>query len=565
MQVTCKIGLRGRGSGPEFRHGPKQGEREMPSIVHNRWENFHRNIELTLRDAAAVERGPINDVDPNGPSRFKATADVLKAFVGRSVQTQTPIGLLGSAWSLSNLIGMESLQLETDELDGISLLDAAHLHSGSTLAAGRCAFVGGGAKTYQLVAFAEDRGMSIKTCGSYLGQSIAGSMATAVNGSTLGYGGFQNQIRGIHFVTGGNRSVWVERTSVPVLADAVAASFADEVIRDDAVFEDCLVHLGGMGIVNGVVFELVPRDTFSVVRIKRKVGAEWLAHLTAGDFHGVARMLGHDLEPAYYEVQVDPFDLYNSPALHTLYFRQTTPPPSREKVEIINVLDGLGALTGLYQSDAIWGAQAAAPAFPPDIFAYYAAYFFKETPGSTPVGSATWGDLHDTPPKARLRGEIYTSAFALNRTDLVKALALLSVVMPQAYAALPDGRRFRHLLYTLRFVSNPAGTMAFTRFAESVVLDMEGLMLSPSSEILGHATCTALDTVHIPYCPHWGKLQPPTAAKVEQEFGPSDDPESRVSRWRATRDRLVPEAARGVLWNKALYEWALIEGPPPAV
>lgn len=537
----------------------------MPSIVHNRWENFHRNIELTLRDAAAVERGPIQDVDPDGPSRFKGTADVLKAFVARSVQTRTPIGLLGSAWSLSNVIGMESLQLETDELDGISLLNAAHLHPDSTLTAGHSVFVGGGAKTSQLVAFAEDRGMSIKTCGSYLGQSIAGSMATAVNGSSLGYGGFQNQIRGIHFVTGGNRSVWVEPASSPVLADAVAASFADEVIRDDAVLEDCLVHLGGMGIVNGVVFELVPRDMFSVVRIKRKVGAEWLARLIAGDFHGVARLLGHDLEPAYYEVQIDPFDLCNSPALHTLYFRQAAPAPARKKVEIINVLDGLGAMTGLYQSEAVWGDKAAEPAFPPDIFAYYAKYFFVETPGSTPFGSATWGELHDAPPKARLRGEIYTSAFALDRADLAKGLALLSVVMPQVLAKLPEGYRFRHLLYTLRFVSNPAGTMAFTRFAESVVVDMEGLMRSPLSEIFGQATTAALDTMQIPYCPHWGKLQPPTASKVEQEFGPSDDPVSRISRWRATRDRLVPEAARGVLWNKALYEWALIPGPPPAI
>ena len=116
---------------------------------------------------------------------------------------------------------------------------------------------------------------------------MAGSIATGVNGSRLGYGAIQNMIRGLHFVTAPDRSVYVEPASRPVLSDAAALVFADEVIRDDAIFDGCLVHLGGMGVVNGLVVELDVKRLFAVQRVRHQVDRNWLDQISRG-IHQVA-------------------------------------------------------------------------------------------------------------------------------------------------------------------------------------------------------------------------------------------------------------------------------------
>lgn len=529
----------------------------MPSITHTAnvpWLSYHETTDLVVADQATLVRdaGPVGA----GPALFAATAAVIKPLLAHAIHAGTAIGAVGSGWSLSDIVGMASSQLATDQLDGLAWLDTGDLHHHSKLRADHCVYAGGGTKAWQLVQFAEASNRSIKTCGSYLGQSLAGSIATSVNGSALGYGGFQNQVRGIHLLTG-DKSVWIERASARVLNDATAHRFADEVIHSDAVFEDCLVGLGGMGIVNGLVFELVAKDNFEVVRRKKQVDAQWLAMLARGDFLGVARLLGYDLEPAYYEVQVDPFDRFGTPALHTLYFRVGGSPSANRGPAIAKSLDGIAQMSaqfGLSAAPAIDGATAPPPAeepIPTDIFKHYAEHYFVETAPTT-IGAGpnySWGQIHANPPHPELKAQIYSAAMAVDRLHITRSLPVLC----DAVAGMP----LRHILYTLRFVSNAAGSMAFTRFPESVVVDMEGLMQSPYSHEAGKAACAALDAAHIDYCMHWGKILAGDAHRIERQFGPACEPDSRLGRWQRTRERLLSPAARAVLWNRALRAWQL--------
>jgi hypothetical protein len=57
---------------------------------------------------------------------------------------------------------------------------------------------------------------------------------------------------------------------------------------------------------------------------------------------------------------------------------------------------------------------------------------------------------------------------------------------------------------------------------------------------------------------HWAKLGQLDAPKIERDFGPSDDPRSRVSRWRATRASLLEPDARELFVNDALRSYGLL-------
>jgi hypothetical protein len=511
----------------------------------NGWQNYHENLGHEVAAQAKVRRD-----GTTGPAAFAAAAAVLKTYLATALAAGTQVAPTGSSWSLSEIVGDPARQLDTAELDSLAFADADDLHPDSALDPGACVFAGGGAAHWQLSTFAESAGWSLKTCGSYLGASVAGAIATGVNGSALGYGAVQNQVRGLHLVTAPDRSVWIEPAHTPALSDATALTFADVVIREDEAFADALVHLGAMGLVSGVLVEMVPVAAYSVVRRKLAVDNAWVAALAAGDFRAVSTLCGRDAEPAYYEVQLDPFAMFESPALHSLYHREGAPSDFESAYKLSRVIDSLGSFEG---TRTPWksGEQPSEPPLP-DLFAAYAARIFKEIPANqAPRPTRSWGGLHADPPNPEFRGQAYSGAFAIARADLPAALATMSAAMQNFLAQLPAGQKFRHLIYTLRFVTGAAGTMAFCNQPESVVIEIEGIRASPLTKAAAQLTCVALATAGIPFNLHWGKLiEVPIDA--ERNYGPSSDPTSRLARWRGTRDRLLPLEARAAFRPRSL-------------
>ncbi|MBL0914568.1 MAG: hypothetical protein IBJ13_03345 [Sphingopyxis sp.] len=524
----------------------------MPHIDYaalNRWENYHASVQQAVTEHGTYRQSGSAAAD--GPAAFAESAATLLPHIGRAIALGTSPGVLGATWSWSEIAGNPALQLGTAELGAIFEAEARHLHGQSACKPDYCVFLGGGAILSDLVTWAELRGRSIKTCGSYLGQSVAGAMATSVNGSALRYGGFQNQICGIHLLVGETRSVWVERKSKPALADEAALAFAQEIIRDDAIFEDCLVHLGAMGIVNGVLFELVDKDPFVAVRLKHRVDASWASDIEAGEFDRVAAAIGVTGDLAYYEVQLDPFEPYGKAALHTFYVRETTPVASAHVPKAIpTVLDGLAALYDNIE-------KGEEPELPPDFFDYYATTRFQVTPVGGPKFTQSWGELHAAQPATETHQMIYSAALAIDRDRLSDTIAATSAAMQAMLTSGPPETRLRHMIYTLRFVSGASGTMAFTRQNEAVVLDLEGIKFSPASLRAAADSCTALRGAGIAYCQHWGKSIPGDPLWVEREYGAANA-NRPLERWRATRMALLDPAAAAVFTSPALLRWRVL-------
>jgi len=527
------------------------------------WKNYHENLAFTIAEQATFRR----DGAPaaSGPEAFARTAPVMQLHVAGALARQVQAGVLGATWSWSALIGNPPLQLATRELDSLHPVAPGDLHEASTLDAGHLAYVGGGCGLARLVTWAEERGRSISVCGSYLGQTVAGAMATGVNGSTLGEGGFQNQVRGIHLVTGPERSAWIEDPSAPALSDATALAFADEVIRDREMFAASLVHLGAMGIVNGVLFELVDRDLFYVVRLKRRVDPAWLGLVQAARYCEIAAGMGLAQGPVYYEVQIDPYDPWGTPALHSFYYRRegaaaaaASPAalgaPGGSTVPLRQVHDFLPAAGA-----AAAAAGPASPPIPPDLYAVYAAEFEEVLPpGQNPqVELRTWGDLHMGSPNPQTHSIIYDAALAIDQDRIVEAVTAMTDHLQQRLAELPPQQRLRHMIYTLRFVQGSAGLMGYTRFARSVVMDLHGLTISPLTLRAAADSCAALAARGIGFCQHWGKFTPDTSDWVAREFG-AGNPLAPLARWQSARARLLDPACEPVFRNTALVNWGLV-------
>ncbi len=549
----------------------------MADIVLERdraWTNYHETQAFTVAEHYRYIRG--NAPAPDGPALFGASAQRLCEHLG-ALPGRAAAGLLGRAWSLSDIVGNPARQLELDQLDGIAWVEGEHLHHRTRFAPRQAVFVVGGATWKQVADFVENDRQSprtIVTSGSYLAQSVAGSIGTATGGSRLGYGGVQNQIIAIHFANGPGRSIWVERASDPVIGH-VAGDLCDTVIRNDGVFEDALVHLGGMGLVNGVVVETAAPARFTMLKMTRLVDATWLSWLQAGDYDAIAAWLGYPQAPVYYEVQVDPFAWDKTPAIHTLYFRAEaplidTPAPTRPNVPVAGLLGNLG--WALSRTDLGAEACTARPApaanrFPDtephpawcqdmrnalaDLHAYYSTCLITPT---TPEqsGAQTWGQLHATPPAPSQKALIYSAAFAFSQDRLIRALPIISKAV--------QGRP-RHFLFTLRFTRSAAGTMAYARFPRSVVLDFEGLKVTPEIAAACEESLTlihrALRSARIAFSPHWAKLGPIDPTTIARGFGPESDPESRIARWKVTRDLLLGAEGKRLFRNAALERWGL--------
>lgn len=617
----------------------------MPSIAYDAfvpWANYH--LTAGTRNAPDLEpRVPVEDLGRfhaadlgswQGIERFAATAAKLWDHVGRvwflmdrkkklnelgDPPMPFPAALVGRGWSFSHLIGAdrgktrESL-LMCDGLAGSIMLDGKDLEAPAD--AGSIALTGGGTRFRELADWAAvPYKKSVKTSGTHLGATVAGAIATATHGSRLGYGGMQDMIVGLHLVTGLGESVWIERASEPILTQAAADKLdpmgrPQPVIRDDDAFEDALVHLGCTGIVNCAAIRLIDDVAYEVLRREKPVDAQWLAWVEAGDWQAIAAWLGIDRPPVFYEATLNPHAWDGSSALHTFYFEAGMPlidsaqPPLRTVGDAIVQFGNVFSLeasarlenaklarlpdpdhAGLDDADLehyFSGRRRPRPAdmrvFDPTSQAQSAYDYYRITGGfkpDTPLSlPATWRRIHGDEITGGYPGSLYNASYAIARENLAEAVAAIT----KAVATLPMS-----FVFTLRFVSHAKGTMAFTRFPETCVIEIDGLSpwicrrtrsrLSPASPTYwkdkrmldylegalpdgAQRLKRALDAAGIDFSNHFGKRSFLDARKIAKDFA------SRIPRWRATRARLLTSAlGQAIFWNWGAVNFGLVERP----
>lgn len=578
----------------------------MPSISYDTltaWSNYHLTIGNNGKDGAAPhlsvrDLGRFHAADLSGEDglgRFAATAATLFGHLGRAATLaasgfpgpplEPRVGIVGRGWSFTPLIGCAFSQLMCDGLSGTGMLAEADRHADCSVPGSAIALTSGGTRLRELVNWAKPRGKMVESSGTHLGPSIAGSIATASHGSRMDYGGIQNSILGLHLVVAPGEHVWLDRASDPLLSeDGLARLTSDgkpvRLVRSDDHFNNALVHLGAMGIVNGVALRLASDQSFAPLRVRRRIDTDFLEEIGAGAFGTVAWIIGCNHAPFFYELTIDPFRPFDKPALHNFYFKTCQPPDRQATAEGLSPGDIFARSTAAFTAQAallerkgsgdpgsdeldralqlmLKGANSAFDRYAIDGGFNELAGTFD--PHGAGVQTLCWDQLHPDEITGGFAGALYNASFAIPRERTAAAVEAIT----KSVAGLPQS-----FVFTLRFVSQPAGTLAFTRFEENTVIEIDGLSplvchmfaeiadaqessipdgrafreLATAVPRGAAAVRAALDGQRIPYSMHWAKLGDLDRAKVQADMGGSVHGEaSLIEKWRMTREELIPE------------------------
>jgi hypothetical protein len=153
----------------------------------------------------------------------------------------------------------------------------------------------------------------------------------------------------------------------------------------------------------------------------------------------------------------------------------------------------------------------------------------------------------------RFRGQIASAAFAIDGKDIPAVLdVILSVNGDNPFAGG----------VALRFVKGTAATIGFTRFANSCVVEMDGID-APMTRRFFETVWTRLEAAGLAYTLHWGKMNfVLNEQRVEKMYGAA-----RVKSWKACREALLDAPTRKVFTNDFMRRCGLdkpaADAPPP--
>ncbi len=595
----------------------------MPSLDYRTdvpWTNFHLTRgalspgadrpQMIVKQMATLVTHDLDAV--SGLDRFAASGALLLAYLRRIKASgeRHAAGTIGTGWSFSALVGTPEWQLDTAGHSGVTGIAPDERHDAALVPGDHVALVLGGTSMATLLATAEARGLSLFSSGSFLKPTIAGGFGTASHGSRLGYGGIQNMVLGMHLIVGSGDHVWIEPESAPVLSETALARLTIDgvpvrLVRDDDRFEDALIHLGGMGIVNGVAIELADNQRFAELERLMPLTPALLDAIGDAQFDRVAAALGCPVAPAFYELTIDPHALFTGVAAHNMYIPTGRTAPSARPLKNLarpaDAIVGIGnrllkaARDGLGGgSMKAWKGAAIDGSVPPWVLAavlegsasafdFYVAKKGFETglkpfdPEDPARPARQWSELHQGSITGNQPGALYNASFAI-------PIERVAIAVPAICAAVAD--LAASFVFTLRFVARPAGTLAFTRFDHNAVIEIDGLsplvckgaMLQadpqmPNADVFlaalaeleqtvprgAAAVRRALEAEGVPYSMHWAKLGDLDRAKVHADFGHPLDADSLIRRWRDTRDFLLPPFGKSIFWNEALVSYGLLD------
>lgn len=531
----------------------------LSKSILGRWRNYHHTKE---REDVPAWSFDVGEVPADPIAALRETANVIGQLLGRLEQEGTTLQVLGSAWSFSDILGGSGTLLRSALGNHIFRLPPALLGPAATHP-DRMILASAGTTVAQLNASIEPD-LSLHTSGAHDGQTLGGLLGTGTHGSALHYGAFTSQVRGVHIVTDVGESWWIERGPQPWLAPGAAAALATKVALDPDLFEAVLVHLGGLGVVNAVLLEVDEGYLIDIVKVKRVLPARAIEQLENGDFLTFAQETWPrtDEAPYYIEVILDPFAPFENylgtphPALVTMFFRRPAAAPGPEGAMAMAVEPTLEAPHEALNllADAMEDRGEQEIMFPlPQAIAWLVAKEYKTEPeADQPPRQSTWGAANGPHKKQSILGfefELFNAAFAVRRGELRQVLH----AMLNGFHLNGGG----HQVFTLRFVSNAVGRLAFTRFPETVVINMDGARTS-NSAIAAQNAALALEQAGLEFSQHWGKQGLITPNRFRRDFGDPADPGSKAGQWCAARAKLLarPEM-REILRNDALRNWGL--------
>ena len=378
----------------------------------------------------------------------------------------------------------------------------------------------------------KDRERSLMTSGASNGQTIAGAVSTGTHGSAIDVGAIQDHVIGLNLITGPHSHVWLEPASSPVVSQKFLDSLGTTRVQNDALFDAALVSFGSFGIIHALMIESTERFLLEAHRERMDFGGGLKRAITTLDFDGVD-LPDPSSRPYFFQVILNPHANSDSAYVTTMYKREFTPPDrpidyskSGGSKPGYDLLGALGAIT-----DQV-----------PDLTPFLISKVAESRLKSFTDKRGTLGETFDhSTPRSKAAG----AAIGVPLAQTADALRVIDDVHDNIGPA--------PIIYALRFVQRSKGTLAFTRFDPTCVIDIDGVS-SRRTQQFYKAVWRALGDAGIPFSQHWGKMNGLSTDSVRSTYG------NDVDAWLAARRTLLPDAAQRRLFSSRFLEKLGLDG-----
>jgi FAD/FMN-containing dehydrogenase len=487
------------------------------------WENQHETFVYDIENRYELGNGEGDAIES-----YNATTDGFRQLIREAVAQNGHLRGLGAGWSWTPIAATPGIILETKALNTVFTITPASVSPAYTGDHTKLFMAQCGTGVWELHAFLKQRQLSLKTSGASNGQTIAGVIATGAHGSAFDVGAVQDYVTGMHIIAGGDRHIWLERASYPVVSERFTGLIKAELVRDDTLFDAALVSFGSFGIMHGIMIET--EDIFLLEAYMQKMPMDnALRHLMSTlDFSKATLPCGTE-RPYHFQVIMNPYDKKDQAYVTTMYkrpYRNDYKPPVRNSSGIGPGDDApcfVGRLT-----DAV-------PQLVPVLVN-------KLIVGSLTTYEKQFGTLGEIFSNTTLHGKLLSAAIGIP-IEQVNAVTELLLAVNKSKGPFAG-------VFAFRFVKQSKALLAFTRYHYTCIVELDAAF-SATTYAFYSEVWKELDRQNIPYTFHWGKVNELTPARLKKMYGDS------VDRWKASRKQLMEPQALNVFTNPVIQQWGL--------
>lgn len=498
---------------------------KLISMGKKEWTNGHQTFTEKIQDLLVAANEPLLGALDSYNDATKA----LQAQIAKAIQTGTPLRMLGAGWSWTKIATVQNgLMIDTKQLNttlrisaqGVS---AAYKGDPKKLVLAQC-----GCSVWELNDDLRGANLSLKTSGASNGQTIAGAIATGAHGSTLDVGAVQDYVVGLHLITGPGKQVWLERKSAPVVSAMLMQKLGTELIQEDDLFNAALVSFGAFGIVHGVMIETEDLYLLDTHLQRLPYDATLRRAMETLDFTHLTLPFKPE-RPFHFSVLINPYDLAKGAFVYSFYKRPYT---TNYKKPVPNDA-GLGP--GDDAPCFIGKITDVLPSLVPELVNKMLTSTLKPFSGQ----KGTLGEIFSN---TTLRGKLLSAAFGVPAERISQVIDLL-IELNKTAGPFPG-------LFACRFVKPSKATLAFTRFAPTCILELDGVF-SNTTRSFFTAAARALEAAGIPFTFHWGKMNELEPGRIGRMYGPA------ATAWVTARNKLLDQQTMQVFTNPLLRQWGL--------
>lgn len=489
------------------------------------WQNKHETFVQKIKDLYELGNDPaLSPLDG-----YNDTTKGLQQLVAEAIANKIPLRALGSGWSWTKIATAdEGIMLDTKPLNMIFDISDKSVAPGYTGDASKLFLAQCGNGVWEISKFLKTRMLSLKTSGASNGQTIAGVTATGAHGSTFDVGAVQDFVVGLHIIVSPTRHVWLEKASYPVVSASFIQNLKMELIQDDGLFNAALVSFGSFGIIHGVMIETEEIFLLESYMERMPFDDSLRQIMQTLDFSAAKLPCGNE-RPFHFSVSVNPYDIPNGAYVTTMYkrpYKAGYTPPARN-------LNGIGP--GDDAPCFIGHLTQAIPALVPVLVNKLLAGAL--TPFAKEFG--TLGEIFDN---TTLHGKLLSAAIGIPITHVTKVTDLLLEINKSngPFAGL----------FAYRFVKKSNATLAFTRFDQTCILELDAAF-SDETYAFYTAVWKMLENEGIPFTFHWGKVNELDFNRITNMYG------ANANAWIAARNKLLDSDTRKVFTNAILQQWGL--------